>query len=58
MLVKAVTQFIQQETIKNQQCNLYASSKDDTTSDSADIEKGRKTVLIGVVALHSYSIGN
>lgn len=58
MLVKAITQFRVQETIKNQQCNLYASSKDDTTSDNTDTEKMRKTTLIGAVALYSYNTGN
>lgn len=58
MLVKAITQFRVQETIKNQQWNLYASSKEDATSDNTDIEKTRKTMLIGTVALYSYNTGN
>ena len=58
MLVKAITQFRVQETIKNQQCNLYATSKEDTTSDKTDREKMRKTMLIGAVALYSYNTGN
>lgn len=58
VLVKALTQFRVQETIKKQQCNLYANSKDDTTSDKTDIEKMRKTMLIGSVAPYSYDIGN
>lgn len=53
MLVKAITQFRVQETIKNQQCNSYAISKEDTTSDNTNTEKMRMTMLIGAVALYS-----
>lgn len=42
MLIKAITQFKVQETIKNQQCNLYASNREDTTQDNIDIEKMRQ----------------
>lgn len=58
MPVKVITQFRVQESIKSQQCNLYASSKEDTTSDNTNIEKMRKTTLIGAVALYSYNTGN